>query len=317
MASEAELIAALGEIFFHPRPDILLGIGDDGAVIRVSQHDQVAVADMAVEGVHFKRSWSGLAEIGAKIAAANFADIFAMGAKPSYILITAGLPKDFSVVQIRELANGIQAECNLVGAVAVGGDLSISETMVISITAIGSLENNQLAIPRSGAQVGESIVISDLPGWSAAGLEMLQSGKVLDAPAAKRALDLHRKPKVGYEKAALLAESGATSMIDISDGLHSELKHLAKASRVQFSIDPELVSAIPEFELLKALAEDLDVDVWKWVLGGGEDHHFLATLEFGMPIPDGTWVIGRTNEGSGIAVRGIPAGFESGYRHFG
>ncbi|MEI6649425.1 MAG: thiamine-phosphate kinase [Actinomycetes bacterium] len=312
MATEGDLISAIAAIFANPRPDIRLGIGDDGAVIRVAAQNQIAVADMAVEGTHFRRDWSGLFDIGAKVAAANFADIYAMGGVPSYILVTAALPHNISVAEVRELAQGIRSECDLVGAVAIGGDLSRSANIVLSITAIGT---SALPITRSGAQVGDQIIISDLPGWSAAGLSLLQSGSSLTSPPALRARESHRKPVVRYDKARSMAEAGIHSLIDVSDGLVSELGHLSKSSAIKFRIESKLLEAIPEFQQLAALALQLEIDVWEWILGGGEDHAFLGTKKVETQLPDGVWVIGSTTSGQGVEIEGTSLP-QSGFHHF-
>ena len=173
MASESELIAALTAVFKSSDLRVLIGIGDDGAVIAPSPLKSVLATDMAVEGVHFNRDWSTLREIGAKITAANLADIFAMGGDPKYLLVSAGLTPDFGIPEITELATGIAEEAALVGASVVGGDISRAEQLVISISVFGEVEN---PITRSGAKVGDSVIISGLPGRSAAGLLQLKNG---------------------------------------------------------------------------------------------------------------------------------------------
>ena len=143
MASESELIAALSEVFSLSDPNLIVGIGDDGAVIKASTKNLVAATDMAVEGVHFKREWSSLFEIGGKVTAANLADIYAMGGDPRYLLVSAGLTKDFGIAEIQELAQGIKSEADLVGAAIIGGDISRAEQLVISITALGEVISMQ------------------------------------------------------------------------------------------------------------------------------------------------------------------------------
>ena len=159
MASESELIAALTAVFKSSDSSVLIGIGDDGAVIAPSQNKSVLAADMAVEGVHFNREWSTLHEIGAKITAANLADVYAMGGDPKYLLVSAGLTADFGIAEITELAKGIADEAALVGAYVVGGDISRAEQLVISISVFGEVEN---PITRSGAKIGDSVIISGL-----------------------------------------------------------------------------------------------------------------------------------------------------------
>ena len=305
MASESELIAALSAVFklsdASVRENVLIGIGDDGAVIAPSSRKSVLAADMAIEGVHFNRKWSTLREIGAKITAANLADVYAMGGDPKYLLVSAGLTADFGIAEITELAQGIAEEAALVGASVVGGDISRAEQLVISISVFGEVEK---PITRSAAKVGDSVVISGLPGKSAAGLIQLQSG-VADSSF----VSAHKKPIVNYQLAKKFRN--VNSMCDVSDGLLSELNHIASASGVGIELDSKLIADIPGFKELEAGAQS---DVWELVLSGGEDHVFVATTS--AEIPEGAYVIGRVDSGTGVKVLGISNLPATGFRHF-
>jgi len=301
MASESELIAALSAVFKLSDSSVIIGIGDDGAVVAPSSLKSVLATDMAVEGVHFNRKWSTLHEIGAKITAANLADIFAMGGDPKYLLVSAGLTPDFGISEITELATGIASEAKLVGASVVGGDISKAEQLVISISVFGEVEN---PITRSGAKVGDSVIISELPGKSAAGLIQLQNGT-----SDSSFISAHKKPVVNYEIAKRFRKVNA--MCDVSDGLLSELNHIASASSVGIELDSKLVSPIPGFTELKAATSK---DVWDLVLAGGEDHVFVATTS--AQIPEGAFVIGKVVTGSGVRVSGISELPVTGFRHF-
>ena len=260
---------------------------------------------MAVEGVHFKREWSSLHDIGAKLTAANLADIYAMGGTPKYLLVSAGLTKDFGIAEIEELANGIKSEADLVGVSIVGGDLSSAEKLVISITAFGEVEK---PITRSGAKVGDVVIISGLSGKSAAGLHQLQNG-ISESPY----ISAHKKPDVNYKLATNF--KNVNSMCDVSDGLLSELNHIASASKVGIEIDIELVKAISGFDALaKITGSDIWQLVWQWVLTGGEDHVFVATTS--AQIPDGAYVIGKVVAGNKVTVPGIAELPTKGFRHF-
>ena len=301
MASESELIAALSTVFTLSDPNILVGIGDDGAVIKASLQNSVLATDMAVEGVHFKREWSSLHEIGAKITAANLADIYAMGGDPKYLLVSAGLTSDFGIAEIEALANGIKSEADLVGAAIVGGDISRAEKLVISISVFGEVTN---PITRSGAKVGDQVILSGIPGKSAAGLFQLQKGE-----SDSKFIKAHKKPFVNYK----LAEEfkSVNSMCDVSDGLLSELTHIAEASGVGIEIDSRLIEQLSDF---KELADLDSSQVWQWVLGGGEDHVFVATTS--AKVPDGAIVIGKVMSGTKIDVLGISDVPDVGFRHF-
>ena len=285
MASESELIAAVRAIF-EATPDerVLIGIGDDGAVIAQPKGKVVLATDIAVEGTHFNREWSSLFEIGAKITAANLADIYAMGGRPEYLLVAAVLPHGFTVPEIQELARGIVDEASKVGARVVGGDITASKDLVISIAVYGSVKDTAT---RSGAQVGDLVIISDLPGASAAGLELLKQGVRDD-----RTLP-HRRPIVNYEAARDFALAGVSAMCDVSDGLTSELLHIAKASGVGIEIRTD---------------EAIDFN-------GGEDHIFVATISPHLPFPRQAIEIGRVVLGKGVRINGEIATHQ-GFTHF-
>ena len=301
MASESELIAALSAVFKASDSKILIGIGDDGAVIAPNPLKSVLATDMAVEGVHFNRDWSTLREIGAKITAANLADIFAMGGDPKYLLVSAGLTPDFGIPEITELAKGIAEEAALVGASVVGGDISKADQLVISISVFGEVEN---PITRSGAKLGDSVIISGLPGKSAAGLSQLKSGVTNSA-----FISAHKKPVVDYKIAVKFRS--VNSMCDVSDGLLSELNHIASASGVGIELDSELLAKLPGFKELDAATAE---DIWDLVLAGGEDHLFVATTS--AAIPEGAFVIGKVVSGTEVTVTGISKLPAVGFRHF-
>ena len=305
LATESELIAALSKVFAASDPNLIVGIGDDGAVISASPKNLVAATDMAVEGVHFKRDWSSLHDIGAKLTAANLADIYAMGGTPKYLLVSAGLSKDFGIAEIEELANGIKSEADLVGAAIVGGDLSSAEKLVISITAFGEVEK---PITRAGAKVGDVVIISGLSGKSAAGLYQLQNG-IADSPYIRA----HKKPVINYKLAASF--ESVNSMCDVSDGLISELNHIAAASKVGIELDVELIKVIPGFDELAQIAgSNIWQLVWQWVLAGGEDHVFVATTSSQIPV--GAYAIGKVVAGDKVTVPGIAELPSKGFRHF-
>jgi thiamine-monophosphate kinase len=304
VATEGELIAALARIFTKPDPNLLVGIGDDAAVIKGNSENLVAATDMAVEGVHFKREWSSLNEIGAKVTAANLADIFAMGGEPKYLLVSAGLPENLSIEELTELAMGIKSEADHVGAAVVGGDISKSEKLVISIAVFGSVDG---AITRSGAKVGDSVIISNITGPSAAGLHQLQEGKKVSLY-----ISAHKKPIVRYDLAR--AFRTANSMCDVSDGLLSELNHIAKASKVGIELDRAKFSDVPGYAELVLTSETEGIDVWQWVLAGGEDHAFVATTS--GPIPAGATVIGKVVSGNEVKVLGLSELPTEGFKHF-
>jgi thiamine-monophosphate kinase len=307
--NEREVLARVRAIFdqVDDPPNLMVPNGDDGAVFATADSNVVIATDMAVEDVHFRLSWSSAGEIGRKITTANLADICAMGGCPQYLLVSVGFPKSF-VGKLEQLAQGICDEARKVGAKVIGGDLSTSDKLVISITAVGTVERS---IRRSGAEIGDLVQISHLPGWSAAGLALLQRD-VFESPESSRALSAHRAPEIDYQKyrKAFAALNSAT---DTSDGLLLDAQNIAQASGCQLALDTNALKEITGFSDIAALAEKLSVDVMEWLLRGGEDHALLVTAK--LPIPD-FFVIGKVVAGSGVSLDGKEIGEqETGFQH--
>ena len=287
--NEAQIIGVLAEIFGTNHRGVQVGIGDDAAVVATGKHT-VITTDMAVEGTHFNCQWSGAFEIGRKISAANLADIYAMGATPTYLVVAVTLTGEESMEWISELAQGIKHEASSCGAVVVGGDLACGPIKVISMSALGEVES---AVTRSGAQVGDSIYLSSLPGWSAAGLASVEKIELSDLESY--AVDEFCAPTLDYSMAVAFANKGAHAMCDISDALVIQAEQLAQASSVQLVFDSQSFTASEEFAQLSELAVATGDDVWQWIFAGGEDHVFLAT---GRDLPG--LCVGVVKEGSGV-----------------
>jgi thiamine-monophosphate kinase len=238
--NEAQIIGVLAEIFGTNHRGVQVGIGDDAAVVATGKHT-VITTDMAVEGTHFNCQWSGAFEIGRKIAAANLADIYAMGATPTYLVAAVTLTGDESMEWISELAQGIKHEVSSCGAVVVGGDLARGPVKVISMSALGEVDK---AVTRSGAQVGDSIYLSSLPGWSAAGLACVEKTELSDL--VSYAVEEFCAPTLDYSMAVAFANKGAHAMCDISDALVIQAEQLAQASDVQLVFDSQSFKASEE-----------------------------------------------------------------------
>ena len=306
--SEATLIARLRELFDTSfQSGVELGIGDDAAVLSVSNNKLVATADMAVEDVHFRCDWSSPFQIGAKLTTANLADIFAMGAKPKYLLVAAAISQVNNSEVITELAKGIRSVADNFKVTVIGGDLSKAERMSLSITALGEVTGNPIL--RSNAQVGDLLYLSALPGLSAAGLAILNRG--LDRP--RYVVDAHLNPKlVAPDKLIKVA----TSMCDISDGLVTDAGNIANASGVAINLNKELITNAPDFKDLAELANELGEDVFDWILTGGEDHFFLATVNPSNASEELGIRVGAVTTGGGeISLDGAVIQ-KSGYQHF-
>ena len=290
--TETQVIATLREIFASPDPRIEVGIGDDAAVV-AGDVRQVMTTDMAVEGVHFRIDWSTAFEIGRKVTAANAADILAMGGAPDYLLVAVALTGSESMEWISDLARGIKFEADLAGLQIIGGDISRSENVIISMTAVGHCAK---PILRSGAKPGDGIYLSSLTGWSAAGLALLKSKAPATTDVMKKALSEFKSPTIDYG----FDSSKATAMCDISDSIIEQASQVAVASRVQLHFDENLLAKSEEFNSLRSLATELKIDIWQLIFGGGEDHVLFAT---GTDLPGVR--IGEVLSGSGLS--GIPA----------
>lgn len=306
--SEAGLIARLRDLFHTSfQTEVQVGIGDDAAVIKSSNNKLVATVDMAVEGIHFHKKWSSPFQIGAKLTTANLADIFAMGAVPKYLLVAAGINELNNSETVSELAKGIRSVADKFEVSVIGGDLSKSEKMTLSITALGELSDQPIL--RSGGRAGDLIYLSSLTGLSAAGLAILN--RDLDRP--RYVVEAHLNPKlVAPDKLIKVA----TSMCDVSDGLATDAAHLANASAVNFNLSKDLISKADDFKDLAELAKELNEDVFDWILTGGEDHFFLATVDKKNESSELGIKIGIVEKGDGkLLLDGIEVK-ESGYQHF-
>ena len=290
--SEAQVIGRLREIFASSDPRIEVGIGDDAAVV-AGEKRQVMTTDMAVEGVHFRTDWSTGFEIGRKVTAANAADILAMGALPDYLLVAVGLTGKEELSWIEDLASGIKFEADLAGLHVIGGDISRSEKVIVSMTAVGHCTR---AITRSGANVGDGVYISSLTGWAAAGLAILQGDNSNVGENRSRALREFKSPTIDYG----FDSSKASAMCDISDSIIEQAAQIAAASQVQLHFDENLLAKSEEFNSLESLAAELKINIWQLIFGGGEDHVLLA---IGVDLPGVR--IGEVLSGSGLS--GIPA----------
>jgi thiamine-monophosphate kinase len=304
--NEEQVISEISSIFSplnQKNPRVIVGIGDDAAVVSTDQHS-VITTDMAIEDIHFNREWSSAHEIGSKITVANLADVYAMGADPRYLVVALTLTGNEDMDWIKGLAQGMADTAAKSDAVVVGGDLSRADKVMISMTAIGA---SRLHITRAGARVGDSIYLSALPGWSRAGLEVLTKN-LPESPAYTRALSQFKSPHL--DPAVMRSFKSAHALCDVSDSLLIQAEQISKASSVGLEIDTKKIEKSDGFADLAALAQTIGCDVWDLVLGGGEDHVLLAT---GVNLPGIS--IGRVIEGSGVKVLEMKKAPES-WRHF-
>jgi len=286
-----------------PASHAILGPGDDAAVLAAPSGSVVATTDTLVHGPDFRLAWSSGYDLGWKSAAVNLADIAAMGARPTGLLVALAVPRNLRLSFVEQLADGFRAACEALapGCSVIGGDLTVSDVLTIAVTALGDLEGRR-AVTRAGARPGDVLAIAGEVGLAAQGLGVLfgrfrdgetpipvDAGQLAPGEHAAVAAQLRPAPPIGLGPTAALA--GATAMMDVSDGLVLDAGRMAAASDVTLAFASD------------ALGEDPGR-----ALAGGEDHALLATFPPGA-LPSGFRVVGAVLEPGpeGVLCDGAPA----------
>jgi thiamine-monophosphate kinase len=294
-----------------PGEDVLVGPGDDAAVLRVRNGHVLVSTDLMVEGRHFRKDWADAVDVGHRAAAQNLSDINAMGGRATWLTMGFAAPPTLPARWALDLVRGFAEECAEVGAGVVGGDLTSSDKIAIAVTVLGSCTVSPVL--RTGARPGDVIALCGRQGWAAGGLAVL--GRGFRSPRVL--VDAYRRPDPPYAAGPMAAEAGATSMIDVSDGLLADAAHVARAS----SVGIDITSASLEVpEPLVAVGSATGADPLTFVLGGGDDHALLATFPAGGGLPDGWVAIGSVSDpgpdGPGVTVDGSPYDGAPGWTHF-
>ncbi|MCA2244627.1 thiamine-phosphate kinase [Mycobacterium sp. WUMAC-067] len=267
---------------------VVLGPGDDAALVAAGDGRAVVSTDMLVQDRHFRLDWSTPHDIGRKAIAQNAADIEAMGARPTAFVVAFGAPGATPAAAVDALVDGMWDEAQRVGAGIAGGDLVGCPQWVISVTVLGDLGGRD-PVRRSGAQPGSLVAVAGDLGRSAAGFTLWHNGIGGFDELRRR----HVVPEPPYGQGSVAAAGGAQAMIDVSDGLIADLRHVADASGV--GIDLSTAALAADRDALAAAAAAAGADPWPWVLAGGEDHALVAC--FAGPAPAGWRVIGRVLDG--------------------
>jgi thiamine-monophosphate kinase len=285
----------------------LLGPGDDAAIVRTSDGRVVASTDLLIENRHFRRDWSSANDVGHKAAAKNFADIVAMGAVPTALLVGFGAPGDLDVAWVDGFTAGLREECGVVGAAVVGGDVVATDVITIAVTALGDLQG-RVPVTLDGARPGDVVAYAGRLGWAGAGLAVL--GRGFRSPVG--VVNAHRRPEPPYAQGVEAALLGASAMTDVSDGLIADVGNIATASSVRIDLRAAAL-AVPL--KLKEVAAALNTDPMTWVLTSGDDYALVATFPKTVELTAAWTVIGTVVEGSGVRVdgRSWPSG---GHEHF-
>ncbi|HEV7191663.1 MAG TPA: thiamine-phosphate kinase [Jatrophihabitantaceae bacterium] len=290
-----------------PVESTLLGPGDDAAVIAAADGRVVISTDLLVENRHFRRDWSTGDDVGHKAVARCFADIAAMGAVPTALVVGFAAPGDLALEWVDGLISGMREECGGVGAAIVGGDVTAADAITLAMTGIGDLQG-RAPVTIDGARPGDSVAVAGRLGWAAAGFAVLNRG--FRSPV--QVVTAHRRPEPPYAEGPIAADAGASAMTDVSDGLVADLGHIATASGVRIELSGGLIDLPAK---LAEVGAALNVDPLTWVLTGGDDYALVATFPHGVAPPPNWQVIGAAVEGDGVRVDGRrwPVG---GFEHF-
>ncbi|SKC67004.1 thiamine-phosphate kinase [Krasilnikoviella flava] len=327
--TEEELLARIFPLL-PMGPATLLGPGDDAAVVAAPDGRFVVTTDVLVEDRHFRRRWSAGDDVGARAATANLADVAAMGARPTSLVVSLVVPGDLPVDWVTGLARGLADVCGPVGAGVVGGDLSGGDAVVVAVTAHGDLEGRE-PVTRSGARPGDVLAYAGHRGLSAAGLALLDAGLVgpEDATSADPGADDvsggvgacvagYLRPEAPLAAGPEAARSGTTAMLDVSDGLLRDAGRLARASGVGVDIERDALAG--DVDRLLPAARALGVGreaALAWALTGGEDHGLLAAFPSDVVLPEGFRRVGRVLPGpAGVTVDGQEPAVRGGWDHF-
>jgi thiamine-monophosphate kinase len=274
--AEADLIRTIARLAGGPRRGVQVGIGDDGAVLEPSSGTRlIATTDLLLEDVHFRRRYAEPEDIGWKALAVNLSDIAAMGAVPRWALVALACPEDARADEVQAFYEGALALASAHDVAIVGGDTSASSGgWMINVTLLG--ETTSAPLLRSGARPGDVLAVTGPLGRSAAGLAVLDSGeraRGLAAGARAEVIGAHVRPRPRTTEGVWLgAAGGVRAMMDLSDGLATDLPRLAAASSLGARVD---VGRLPVDEVTRTCAHALGVDALVWATGGGEDYELL------------------------------------------
>lgn len=287
---EFGLIEELIKSFKVKNNSTIKGVGDDAAVLDYSNRKALVTTDLLLEGIHFDLTYVPLRHLGYKAAVVNFSDIYAMNGTPKQITVSLGVSKRFTVEHIKELYEGIKLACEIYGVDLIGGDTSASVTgLLISITCIGEGEEGKI-VYRSGAKENDLICVSGDLGAAYMGLQLLERERVASAGqkdfqpqfgGKEYIIERQLKPEARKDIIEILEKNGIqpTAMMDVSDGLSSELLHICRESNVGCRVYEE---RIPIDYQTAVMAEELNMNVTVVAMNGGEDYELLFTVPLEM-----------------------------------
>jgi thiamine-monophosphate kinase len=277
--TEDELVRAIRKVLSGEAPGVLVSVGDDAAVVEPGEHQLVLTSDMLVEGVHFDLMSVSAHDLGHKSITASASDIAAMGGSPRYGLVSLALPPIVEAPWVMELYGGIREAADEYGMAVVGGDTTRGEQHVVSVAAVGTVARGR-AVTRSGARPGDHLVVTGTLGAAAGGLRLAgepphEVRGALGSDWGRELVQAYLRPVARVGEGETLAQSGATAMIDISDGLALDLSRLCAESEVGATLR---LADVPVPQALEELGRVLGIDPLEQALHGGEDYELLACL---------------------------------------
>jgi thiamine-monophosphate kinase len=281
-----------------PPAEVLLGIGDDAAAVAWPGGTLLLTTDTLVEDVHFRRKTTGLRDLGAKALAVNLSDIAAMGGEPRYALLALALPPSVPLADVDDLYAGLGLMASRHGVALIGGDTCADpERIVLTLTVVGRVDG--APVSRRGARPGDAVLVTGSLGGSAAGLAVLERGAGLVPPIPDEVgaplVAAHRLPTPRVAEGRAARAAGATAMIDLSDGLVTDLGHIASESGVGAAVR---LDALPVSPATRRAAELFGESAWRWAVAGGEDYELCFTAPSDMAPA----VAGRVTAETGTPV---------------
>jgi thiamine-monophosphate kinase len=314
--SEDQLVAALTRLLSEDEPGLVVGPGDDAAVVEPGTGDVILTTDLLVEGVHFTGAAISARDLGAKAIVVNVSDVAAMGGSPRFALSSVALTPEVEAAWVVEMTGGMRDACREYGLALVGGDTNRGDLVVVSVAVVGEVAPGR-AVRRSGARPGDALVVTGDLGAAAGGLALSRashavSAAALSEPWGRELADALDRPVARVGEGQTLAQAGASAMMDLSDGLAKDLSRLCESSGVGARVE---LDAVPIAEALRAASTTLGVDPLELALGGGEDYELLAAIDpaaveratvelsdrFGVTLTR----VGSIIEGRGVVAVGV------------
>jgi thiamine-monophosphate kinase len=277
--TEDQLVQAIRKVLSGDAPGVVVGVGDDAAVVEPGRHHGILTTDLLVDGVHFEVERILPHDLGHKAITVNVSDVAAMGGSPRYGVASLGLSPGVEAAWVVELCGGLREAADEYGMAIVGGDTSRADRVTISVAVFGEVAQGA-AVTRAGARPGDRLVVTGSLGAAAGGLRLASGSRAqvrgrLSTEAGRAAVAALQRPVARVSEGQELARAGATAMMDLSDGLALDLHRMCRESEVGARVR---LDAVPVAPVLLDLAAALDVDPIDLALHGGEDYELLAAL---------------------------------------